>query len=97
MLKCFPLSSPNTIIIGATFSYVFGAFDSNSSLMRIYFQISLFLCARLATQILSLGWMMPSWIKIDKTEGGGDCNKNVTVNICSKKVTLGGRLFRTGE
>ena len=72
ILKLFPSSSLNTTIIGTTFSYVITAFDGNFS----------FSCAHPTTQILSLGWTMLFWIKINK-RGGYD--KNVMVYICSKK------------
>ena len=71
---CFhhPLSiQPSLVLLSATVQMLLTA-------------IFLFLCARLATQILSLGWMMPSWIKVNK-QGEVGCNENVMVYTFSRK------------
>ena len=44
-------------------------------------------CQCFLPQIQSLGWTMPSWIKLKS--GGGGCNKNVMVYIFSKKSSRG--------
>ena len=60
-LKLLPPSSLNNTIIDTTLSNVVSAFHGNFSL----------LCTHLAIQVLSLGWMLPSWIKINKCGVGG--------------------------